>query len=480
MTDNGSRFLLIGVQKIFDIVLILLSFGLAAVVIVRTQHTISLGQLLSTTTRISTVATLGVALLVCHIALCMCGTYKSRRLSNIRAESWDLCKATTLSMVCFVFIGSVGSIRMITLPFLVLFWIVSTAMLCVSHLFLRAFLARIRARGRNMRNMLILGTNRRAIEFARKLDLNPGRGYRLLGFVDDDWPGLGAFHTSGHPLVSNYAGLAAFLRRNVVDEIAIYLPLGSFYRHSAEVAGLCEQHGVIMRYSSEIFDRNMSRRYAEEFDGEYFIASYPGAADSWQLIVKRTLDIVGSVSLIVLSSPLLVAISVALKLRSPGPVLFLQERIGLNKRRFLIYKFRTMVPDAERMMSILEPLNEISGPVFKIRNDPRVTPLGRFLRRSSMDELPQLFNVLKGEMSLVGPRPTSVRDFEGFREDWQRRRFSMKPGITCLWQVSGRNHIPFEQWMRLDLQYMDEWTLWLDLKILAKTVPAVLKGSGAA
>ena len=177
---------------------------------------------------------------------------------------------------------------------------------------------------------------------------------------------------------------------------------------------------------------------------------------------------------------LLIVTALAIKLTSAGPIFFLQERIGLNKRRFRIYKFRTMVPHAEKLMAKLEARNEVSGPVFKIKNDPRITPIGRFLRRSSIDELPQLLNVLKGDMSLVGPRPLPVRDYEGFNEDWQRRRFSVKPGITCLWQVNGRSGISFDQWMLLDLQYMDEWSLWLDFKILAKTVPAVLKGAGAA
>src|ERR1700722_18568673 len=169
----------------------------------------------------------------------------------------------------------------------------------------------------------------------------------------------------------------------------------------------------------------------------------------------------------------------AIKMTSPGNILFLQDRIGLNKRRFKIWKFRTMVPGAERLMPSLEGQNEATGPVFKIRNDPRVTPLGRWLRRTSIDELPRLFNVLRGDMSLIGPRPLQVRDFDGFNEDWQRRRFSIKPGMTCLWQVNGRSGITFDQWMLLVLQYMDEWSWWFDLKIWVKTVPAVLKGAGA-
>jgi lipopolysaccharide/colanic/teichoic acid biosynthesis glycosyltransferase len=183
--------------------------------------------------------------------------------------------------------------------------------------------------------------------------------------------------------------------------------------------------------------------------------------------------------LLLLLCPLLIVTAIAIKLTSPGPVLFCQERVGLNKRRFWIYKFRTMVPNAEKLMAALEARNEASGPVFKIKNDPRITPIGKFLRRTSIDELPQLLNVLKGDMSLVGPRPLPVRDYIGFKEDWQRRRFSVKPGITCLWQVNGRSQVSFDEWMLLDLQYLDHWSLWLDCKILLQTVPAVVHGSGA-
>lgn len=198
------------------------------------------------------------------------------------------------------------------------------------------------------------------------------------------------------------------------------------------------------------------------------------------MLVKRMFDVLASSILLLLLSPILAIAALCIKFTSEGPVFFLQERVGLNKRRFKIFKFRTMVPGAERMITELEDRNEVTGPVFKIKNDPRITPVGKFLRRASIDELPQLINVLKGDMSLVGPRPLPVRDYKGFSEDWQRRRLSVRPGITCLWQVHGRSSIGFDQWMRLDIQYLDEWSLWLDLKILARTIPAVLKGSGAA
>jgi exopolysaccharide biosynthesis polyprenyl glycosylphosphotransferase len=196
--------------------------------------------------------------------------------------------------------------------------------------------------------------------------------------------------------------------------------------------------------------------------------------------MKRVLDFIVSLTLIVFLSPLFLITALLIKLTSRGPVFFLQNRLGLNKRRFRIFKFRTMVPDAEKKMKEIEHLNEVSGPVFKIKNDPRITAIGKFLRKTSIDELPQLFNVLSGDMSLVGPRPLPVRDYEGFNEDWQRRRFSVRPGITCIWQVGGRSSVSFEKWMELDLQYIDKWSLWLDFQILLRTIPAVLKGSGAA
>jgi len=421
-----------------------------------------------------------IALIFCHAAFSFCGLYESRRLSTRLAESLDALKATAFSTACLALVSTLFSVRMITPQFLLVFWVIISLSVITSRLSLQYWLAVVRRHGRNLRYMLILGTNARAIEFARKIQASPERGYELLGFVDEDWAGSDAFKETGFPLRCDYAGLAEFLRRNVVDEVAIYLPLRSFYEHSSQVAALCEQHGMVMRFASDIFGLKTARSRAEEFEGDQHIAAYTGVRDGWPLLIKRILDVVLSFVLLVLVSPLLLTAAVLIRLTSKGPVFFRQERLGVNKRTFLIYKFRTMVPDAEKLIAALEDQNQVSGPVFKIMDDPRITPLGRMLRRSSIDELPQLFNVLKGDMSLVGPRPLPVRDYQGFNQDWQRRRFSVRPGITCLWQVNGRSSIPFEQWMRLDLQYMDEWSLWLDLKILARTIPAVLRGSGAA
>jgi exopolysaccharide biosynthesis polyprenyl glycosylphosphotransferase len=477
---NEKHRLTISLLKLFDLAIVVCSFALTTIVIVEAEHGISVARFFSLRTKVSNLGILILALLICHIVFKLCGLYRSRRLSKRRNEIVDVLKAMTLNTACFVAFSSLFSIQMITMHFLALFWIVSTLLMSVGRLTLRVVAAHLRVKGRDLRNLLILGTNPRAIEFARRLSSNPERGYRLLGFVDDEWPGMLALKKTDFRVVSDYAGLAEFLRRNVVDEVVFYLPFGSYYRHSSEVACLCEQHGISMRFNSDIFGLRATRWRAEEFDGDQYIATYTGSSEFWPRAVKRMLDVTVATAALLLVSPIMVIAAIAIKLTSPGPILFLQERIGLNKRRFKIFKFRTMIPNAEKILALLEKDNEVTGPVFKIRNDPRITAIGKYLRKSSIDELPQLLNVLIGEMSLVGPRPLPVRDYDGFNEDWQRRRFSVKPGITCLWQVNGRSGISFDQWMLLDLQYMDEWSLWLDLKILAKTVPAVLRGAGAA
>jgi exopolysaccharide biosynthesis polyprenyl glycosylphosphotransferase len=195
---------------------------------------------------------------------------------------------------------------------------------------------------------------------------------------------------------------------------------------------------------------------------------------------KSAIDFVGSLSLILLLSPIMVAAAVAVRLTSPGPVFFRQQRAGLNGRPFTMLKFRSMVTNAEQLKQELAALNEMSGPVFKVTNDPRVTATGRFLRKWSIDELPQLFNVLRGEMSLVGPRPLPVDEVARFDDLAHRRRLSVRPGLTCIWQVRGRNNVSdFKEWVRLDLEYIDNWSLWLDVKILLMTIPAVFTGAGA-
>jgi exopolysaccharide biosynthesis polyprenyl glycosylphosphotransferase len=228
-----------------------------------------------------------------------------------------------------------------------------------------------------------------------------------------------------------------------------------------------------------VFNHSIGRLAAESRNNvPVFSVKHSGHEDL--LLVKRLLDVVVSGTALVLLSPVLLLVALAIKLTSDGPILFSQQRFGLNRRLFRMYKFRTMIVNAEAQQSSLESQNEASGPVFKIRYDPRITKVGRFLRRTSLDELPQLVNVFRGDMSLVGPRPLPVRDVSRFGEAWLMRRFSVRPGLTCLWQVNGRSNTNFDQWIALDLKYIDTWSLKLDFLILVKTVPAVLRGTGAA
>jgi len=465
--------------KLFDVVLVTLTFGLSTVLMVHAERTVSLAQFLSMRTKVSDFLIFGLTLFLCHLVCCICGIYGPMRIADHVAKAGDLVRATTLCTLCLLAVSCAFSIQMITPRFLALFWALSTAVLYTARETFHWLVGYIRFHGRDLRYVLILGTNVRAAEFARRVLASRERGYRLLGFVDDEWPGITEFKKTDFQVVSDYAGLAEFLRRNVVDEVAMYLPFGSFYNRYLEVAGICEQHGIVMRFHADIFRLKTARWRGEMVEGDHYISTYREGSEGTAQAMKRGFDVAVASLLLLLLLPVLLSVAIAVKLSSRGPIFFLQDRIGLNKRRFKIWKFRTMVPGAEKLMATVEARNEATGPVFKMKNDPRVTPVGRWLRRTSLDELPQLFNVLMGDMSLVGPRPLPVRDYEGFNQDWQRRRFSIKPGITCLWQVNGRSGISFDQWMRLDLQYLDEWSLWLDLKILAKTVPAVLKGAGA-
>jgi exopolysaccharide biosynthesis polyprenyl glycosylphosphotransferase len=273
--------------------------------------------------------------------------------------------------------------------------------------------------------------------------------------------------------------LEAVIDQEPVDEVFIALPRDRYGPLVEDIVHLCEEQGIIVRMQTEMFDLKIAKWQVDLLDGIPTVTIRSGPPDGWQLVAKRWIDLCGSAMLLLVLAPVLLIAAALIKLDSPGPVFFRQERVGLYKRRFHLIKFRTMVDGADRQQQALEHLNEAAGPVFKIKDDPRITRVGKFLRRSSIDELPQLLNVLKGEMSLVGPRPLPVRDAERIAVQWHKRRLSMKPGLTCLWQVNGRSNVSFDHWVRMDLEYIDRWSLGLDLKILLKTIPAVLKGAGA-
>lgn len=415
------------------------------------------------------------------------GLYRQRYLSFLRFRPYyfmDVVKATSLgTLLLLIGVAFLSGLTHLTAWLVIKFWAIVTLGTLLTRETLNLCLRELRLQGRNLRHLLIVGTNDRAQELARMVRRQPELGYSLRGFVDSDWKENSRPKKTGASVnvVSKLSELGDYLKENVVDEVVIALPLSTLYNEACRIVELCEKQGIVVHFVPGFGFLNLGSATISfsRMHDEPIITIVPPAMNDWELMVKRSIDIAGSVFLIALFLPLLIAIPVLIKLGSPGPILFVQERVGLNKRRFRLLKFRTMVVNAEAIQKTLEHLNEVDGPAFKIKNDPRVTALGKFLRRTSLDELPQIFNVLKGDMSLVGPRPLPLRDYAGFSQDWHRRRFSVRPGITCLWQISGRSLTTFDKWMELDMAYINQWSLWLDIKILAATVPAVLKGRGA-
>ena len=406
--------------------------------------------------------------------------YHSRRISRPSREVQDVLLATSIGATFILLAGKIFKIDSINIPVILFFWICCTAVTTGSRVALRFFLRWLRrTHGRNLRHVLIIGTNPRAIRFAEKILATPEFGYRLIGYVDNEWSGIDRFFENNNKLSCSLDNFRSFIRDTVVDEVIIALPLKSFYDQSSTIISTCEEQGIIVRYLSSIFDTELKHPIVNFSEEDSLIPISSESLLNHSSILKRSMDLLISSLLFIISIPIFLIVPVVIKLTSKGPIFFIQERVGLGKRKFQLYKFRTMYEDAEVKLNEIADLNEASGPVFKIKNDPRITPFGKYLRKTSIDELPQLINVLKGDMSIVGPRPLPVRDYNGFNEDWHRRRFSVRPGITCLWQVNGRSDIPFDKWMELDMEYIDRWSLWLDIKILFKTIPTVLKGSGA-
>jgi exopolysaccharide biosynthesis polyprenyl glycosylphosphotransferase len=245
------------------------------------------------------------------------------------------------------------------------------------------------------------------------------------------------------------------------------------------IAYACEEEGIKLRFMADVFSLHVARVRLTQAGDLPLLNLEPVAQDEGALLFKRCFDLTVTLLSMPVVLPIMGIVALAIKLDSPGPVLFIQQRVGLKKRLFPMMKFRSMCDRAEDKLCEIEHLNQAEGPIFKITDDPRITRVGRFIRKTSLDELPQLFNVIRGEMSLVGPRPMSIRDVDLFDRGIQRKRFSVKPGLTCIWQISGRSNLPFEKWLELDLQYIESWGLWLDFKILFKTIPAVLFPKGA-
>lgn len=326
--------------------------------------------------------------------------------------------------------------------------------------------------------VLIVGTGIEALELAHLIEDAEPLGLRLVGFVQPS----GAASPQPQGLQREYPNMPLervpeILRNHVVDEVMIAVEKQDLDRIEPVIIH-CEREGVKTRVHLNFLQATNSRVYLEHLSHVPLLTFANVPQDEMQLLAKRVGDVVISVLLLALFSPFLLVIALLVKLTSRGPVLYRQVRCGLGGRRFALYKFRSMVNNAEELRPQLAHLNEVDGPVFKIADDPRCTPLGRWLRRTSLDELPQFWNILRGDMSFVGPRPPLPEEVEQY-QSWQRRRLRMRPGMTCLWALEGRSQLNFDRWMQLDLSYIDRWSLWLDAEIFFKTIPHVLFGRGA-
>ncbi len=437
-----------------------------------------------------------VALISYGIALSWMGAYTSMRLSS----AFQLIKVSVgSSIVSFMVLSSVLFLLKIDVSrsFIALFCILAAMLLTLERYLVLEVLRFWRRRGRNFRTVIICGVGEQALQIAEQIRRRPELGLRIRAFSDlrgcrSAEERLALEHqledfrnqvrrrgiSSVVRILVGPPALERALTRYAVDEI-IFSDLVEVMPQVQEVIMLASEQGIRTTVAADLFSIGMVKSGMSYFGDMPFIHYQTPPGDQWELTVKRAVDLVGASLLLLLLAPLLLIIALALKFSSPGPVLFAQRRMGLNGRLFSMYKFRSMYMDAESRLAALRPLNEMNGPVFKMKNDPRVTPLGRLLRRFSLDELPQFWNVLIGDMSLVGPRPPVPGEVSLY-ERRDRRRLSMRPGMTCTWQVSGRNNISdFESWVRLDLEYIDNWSLWRDFLLMLRTIPAVIFGQGA-
>ncbi|MBU1043062.1 MAG: sugar transferase [Candidatus Omnitrophica bacterium] len=405
------------------------------------------------------------------------GMYRSFRVKRIPEVLLIIFKTCITSFIIFGSIMYIFKITAVSRVFIGLSFIISAVIMSIEKSILISFLQNIRRKGFNYRNILIIGTGKRAQSFIDFIRDHEQWGMRVIGLIDND-PTKKDQIVNGHTVLGCFDDVTAIIHEHVIDEVFFVVPR-SWLSKIEPLLKILETEGVPVRIAADFFDLKLARMKQEELSGMPLLVFESTPDKFGQLLLKRAFDIILSGFGLIILLPLITLTYLAIKFTSGNPVFFTQERCGLNGRIFILYKFRTMNIGAEKQLEGLKQLNEMSGPTFKLTNDPRVTKIGKFLRKFSIDELPQLWNVLKGEMSLVGPRPPIPSEVSNY-DSWHRRRLSMRPGITCLWQVGGRNKITdFDDWMKLDLKYIDTWSLVLDMQILLKTFPVVLVGDGA-
>ncbi len=419
-----------------------------------------------------------------YISFKWMGMYMSYRQKPFWHFFVAILKSCFLGMIMVSIIMYIFHIQGVSRLLMGIFLILTIFFLTLFKFVVFKVLERVRKDGFNTRNILILGSHKRARQVIRAVEAHKATGYRILGAFELDTEDVGKTILNGHKVIGVINDLEAYLRTHIVDELIFAMPLKKIEKGDRYMA-LAESMGIKVRIIPDwelhylMYRPDIATIRFEEFLGVYNMALQSTPQNEGELFIKTVLDFMLGFIIIVLLIPVLSMIALLIKIHSKGPVLYTQERLGMNGRKFMVYKFRTMVENADEMRKELEEMNEADGPVFKIKDDPRIIPrIGHFLRKTSLDELPQLFNVLKGEMSLVGPRPPIPKEVDEYSV-WHRRRLSMKPGLTCLWQIAPRrNELSFEEWMKLDLKYIDNWSLFSDLKILLLTAKAVLTGAG--
>ena len=425
----------------------------------------------------SHIALLPLVLAIWNPLLSTFGAYGSPRVNSLFDYGWAVLRAVVIGLAILIVLLFLLKIQYVSRVIVFTFGVLDFIALVLIRLWALWYFRKSLSRGENFLKVLIIGTGNRAIRFANSLKLNSDWGLHIVGHLDPDPERIGQM-VEGSPVLGSVEDISSVLKGHVIDEVVLAVPRAMIPDVDG-IAHACEEEGVKLRMMADVFDVHVARMRLVDLGGIPLLTLEQVAHEEWKVLLKRIIDLAISIIAMPVLLPIMGIIAIAVRLDSPGPIFFIQQRIGQNKRRFPMYKFRTMVVDAEKLMSQIEHLNEAEGPIFKIANDPRVTKVGRILRSTSLDELPQIFNVIRGEMSLVGPRPMSIRDVDLFDKGIQRKRFSVKPGITCIWQVSGRSDLPFTKWLELDLQYIENWSIGLDIRILLKTIPVVLKRTGA-
>jgi exopolysaccharide biosynthesis polyprenyl glycosylphosphotransferase len=431
---------------------------------------VSLSNLYPFTTYLPVVAS---AVLLWGAAAWITQPYQAYRTQALSAEAARLLKTTAivgLGIAALQFVLRTHDLSRL----LFALYLGTTYTLVLGTRVVIRFLARsVRRRGYNTRTYAIVGAGESASDVLEGIRAHPEWGYTFAGHILP----AGVPAPAGAPVLGTLADLEEILNRDVLD-LVLFAAERERLEDIEQAILLCEERGVAVKVSLNLFPARIAKVSVEEFEGIPLLAFSTTSEEVLPLAMKRAFDIVFSAVALLVFAPVLAIVALAIKLDTPGPVFFRQRRIGLNGREFTLYKFRSMVADAEEQLERVRALNEMGGPVFKSRCDPRITPVGRWIRKFSLDEFPQFWNVLRGEMSVVGPRPPLRHEVQLYKR-WQRRRLSVRPGITCTWQVSGRNQIDFHAWMKLDLEYIDTWSFWGDIKIVLLTIPAILLGRGA-